>query len=79
MLNRLSSLDPKDAVIYSDRGIVWKAESELDSALKDYTEAIRLDPTYATAYNNRGNAWKVKGDLDNALRDYTEAILLNPK
>src|SRR5215471_18453673 len=67
------------AIEYYDRGIAWKAKGDLDRAIADYSEAIRLDPKYEHAYGNRGNAWKAKGDLDRAIADYDEAIRLNPK
>jgi tetratricopeptide (TPR) repeat protein len=53
----------------------------VDEAIVDYTEAIRLNPHYAIAYNNRGVARyrNAKGDLDGAIADYTEALRLNPR
>ncbi len=53
-------------------------KGDLDGALKDYTEAIRLKPDLAEAYNNRGVARAAKGDPDGALKDCTEAIRLKP-
>jgi tetratricopeptide (TPR) repeat protein len=49
-----------------------------DSALADYSEAIRLKPEDAEFYNNRGGAWPGKGDYDRAIADFSEAIRLNP-
>ena len=49
---------PGDAYGYTMRAHNLAIEKkELDIALGDYNEAIRLDPTNAYAYNNRGNAW----------------------
>ena len=61
---------------YFNRGIAHRAKGDLDGALADYTEAIRLKPDYALAYNNRGAARNDKKDLDGALADYTEVIRL---
>ena len=37
-------LDPKHAIVYSDRGAAYRASGECDKAIADLTEAIRLDP-----------------------------------
>jgi tetratricopeptide (TPR) repeat protein len=37
-------------------------KADLDGALQDYTEAIRLKPDYANPYYNRGIALRAKGD-----------------
>ncbi|MFO0884692.1 MAG: tetratricopeptide repeat protein [Pirellulales bacterium] len=60
------------------RANVWMEKGEVENAIKDHTEAIRLDPSNAAAYNSRGIAFKSKGELDAAIKDYTEAIRLNP-
>jgi tetratricopeptide (TPR) repeat protein len=67
------------AIAYNNRGFVWHDKGDLDRAIADYNEAIRLDPKQANAYRNRGNAWREKGDLDRAIADLNEAIRLDPK
>jgi tetratricopeptide (TPR) repeat protein len=67
------------AIAYNNRGFVWHDKGDLDRAIADYNEAIRLDPKQANAYRNRGNAWREKGDLDRAIADLSEAIRLDPK
>ncbi|MCL4862573.1 MAG: tetratricopeptide repeat protein, partial [Caldilineaceae bacterium] len=52
--------------------------TNLDKAVANYTEAIKLDPGYLFAFYNRGNAYFDQGDLDAAIEDYTEAIHLDP-
>lgn len=52
---------------------------DLEGALADYDQAIRLNPQYATAYNNRGTLLSKQGDVTGAIRDYTRAIDLNPQ
>ena len=63
---------------YDNRGLIWQEKGDLDKAIADYTEAIRLDPKYAMAYDSRGRRLGTKGDLDKAIADFNEAIRLDP-
>jgi tetratricopeptide (TPR) repeat protein len=69
----------QQAVDAYNRGLARYHKGELDEAIADYTEAIRLDPQLAYAYYGRGNAYYKKGDFDKAIADYTETIRFNPK
>ncbi|GBU21202.1 hypothetical protein R80B4_01091 [Fibrobacteres bacterium R8-0-B4] len=46
-----------DAEEYIKRGDEYLGKSEFDSAIADYTEAIRLSPDNAMAYRKRGNVY----------------------
>ncbi|MCX7429197.1 MAG: tetratricopeptide repeat protein [Planctomycetia bacterium] len=61
------------------RGWAHVIAGDLDEAIADFTEAIRLDPEHAKTYCVRGVAYARKGDYDQAIADYTEAIRLDPK
>src|SRR6516164_5453076 len=67
------------AVDYFNRGIVEKANGDLDGAIADCNRAIELDPKDPMARKYRGVAKKEKGDLDGAIADYNRAIELGPK
>jgi tetratricopeptide (TPR) repeat protein len=67
------------ASLLVQRGIAFGHKKNLDKAIGDFDEAIRLNPKFAMAYNSRGDAWIHKGKLDKALLDYNEAIHLDPK
>jgi len=70
--------NPGDAFAYQMRAQIWReVKKELDIALGDYNEALRLDPS-VTSYNNRGLLWHDKKDYDKAIADYNEAIRLDP-
>jgi tetratricopeptide (TPR) repeat protein len=72
--------NPGDAHGYVMRAIIWHREKkELDIALGDYNEAIRLDPTGVWVYNARGLVWHAKKEYDKAIADCNEAIRLDPK
>jgi tetratricopeptide (TPR) repeat protein len=58
---------------------VRSAKGDLEGALKDYDEAVRLAPGDALALNNRASARQAKGDAKGALEDYSEAIRLGYK
>ena len=47
---------------YCNRGHGLTEKRELDAALSDLDEAVRLAPDYACAYNNRGRVYRFKGD-----------------
>ncbi len=72
-------------VIYGNRGSAYVAKgafgdnAHFDSAIADFTEAIRLDPKSVNAYTNRANAYTGKGDYDLSIADTTEAIRLDAK
>ena len=84
-------LDEGLALAYNCRGRAYFAEYELDNsadnfetAIADFSNAIKLIPKYAEAYNNRGLAYFYKGNLENskadfnsAIADFSEAIVLN--
>ncbi len=53
-------------------------DGDFDSAIRHFTEAIRLGPRDPRAYDYRGCAYAKKGVLDLAINDFTEAIRLNP-
>jgi tetratricopeptide (TPR) repeat protein len=74
-LTRMLQANPS-ARLYSGRALVWRALGELDIAIADYNEAIRLDPSTAAYYNNRGRTWGDKGDHDRAITDYGESLRL---
>ena len=51
---------------------------DFDSAIRHFTEAIRLAPTDPTVYLYRGCSYGNKGEFDEAIADFTKGIALNP-
>jgi tetratricopeptide (TPR) repeat protein len=66
------------ALLYTSRGSAWRAKGDLDRALADHREAIRLQPDSAILYFNRAVTWMSKNDADRAIADLAEAIQLAP-
>lgn len=69
----------KLAVAYLHRAGMRHGKGELDLAMQDYDQAIRLKPGYADAFNSRGVLYADKGDAERAVQDYDEAIRLKPE
>ena len=70
----------KLAKLYHRRAVIWRTVgSDLDKAIADDGEAIRIDPKFAAAISSRGLSLWQKGDFDRALAQADEAILLDPK
>jgi lipoprotein NlpI len=67
------------AVAYKNRGRAYSAKGDLDRAIADFGEAIRLDPKLAAGYAGRCGTYTTKGDYDLAIADCNEAIRLDPK
>src|ERR1041385_4021786 len=67
------------ASTYYNRAIAYRQKNDLDNALSDYSDAIKINPKHARAFNNRGTMYKEKGALERAIADFSEAIRLDAK
>lgn len=65
--------------LHNNRGVEYKAKSELDRAIADFSDAMKLNPKNLFAYTNRGSALIDKGENDAALADYNAAIAIDAK
>ena len=59
------------------RAAAFARKDQLDRAISDYDEALRLEPQ-ADIHNSRGELWWKKGDRPKALADFAAAMKLNP-
>jgi len=77
----LRNLSKKEVVgiILNNRGSAYYTKEDLERAIQDYNNAIKLNPKFVEAYFNRGSVYYTKGDLERAIQDYNNAIKLNPK
>src|ERR1700724_3590462 len=66
------------AVMHIRRGYGYFIKNNLDAAIADYTEAIRLDEKNVYGYINRAIGYARKGERDRALADYRRAKILDP-
>jgi len=81
-----SETAPHRAAAFNNRGRAYQAKDDLDRAIADFNETIRLDAKYALAFHAqyavvhyaRGVRYQIKGNNDRAIADYDEAIRLDP-
>jgi lipoprotein NlpI len=76
--DRKASAQDRSAALSSRCGWWWTRQ-DLDRALSDCNEAIRLYSGSASAFLTRGNVYLSKSDPERALSDYDAAIRLDPK
>jgi tetratricopeptide (TPR) repeat protein len=60
------------------RAGAYRLKGDIEHAIQDYTQAIKLDGKLAVAFNNRAVAYDFKGEYDRALQDLEQAIKLRP-
>ena len=70
---------PTPAEFYSKRAEASLEKGQVDSALADYTEALKLKADDPNLYLSRGKALFSKKDFDRSVKDYDKAIELAPK
>ena len=66
------------AAIHTWRAIAYRHKNDLDKAMADANESIRLNPRYYGGYFQRAAICRQSGDLDQAINCYDVAIHLNP-
>jgi tetratricopeptide (TPR) repeat protein len=84
-----NAIDAKSGITLSDdrayadyfygRGSAYQGKGDLERAIADFTEAIRLQPRHAIAYASRATAYEARGERDRAAADYSEAVRLGTK
>src|SRR2546427_3737748 len=73
-----SSITSAPSRLYTERADVKVKLKQLDGALSDYNEALRLEPDSAELYVNRAALHIDRGDTDSALQDYSMAKSIDP-
>jgi len=67
----------KTAVIYNKVGIAYHQLQQLDSAKKNYEQAVKLRHDYSEALNNIGTVYYAKKNYRRAISYYNRALRLN--
>jgi tetratricopeptide (TPR) repeat protein len=69
---------PSLAAVYTARGDWKHKKGDLDAALLDLNESVRIDPKNHESYDYRADVHQKKRDWDRAIADYNTAIRLKP-
>jgi tetratricopeptide (TPR) repeat protein len=71
------------ATAYNNRGVAYRVTGkymgDLDRAVADYDQAIRLKPGYLAAFYNRGLALADKHQYEKAIADFTTVLRTDPR
>src|SRR5690606_28992729 len=67
------------AEVYFSRAYEKYKAGDLDGAIEDYTQILRLHPKNAQMYIYRGMMHHQKGDFERAIADNSEAIRIDPQ
>jgi protein O-mannosyl-transferase len=59
-------------------GVALAENGDLDAAIREYREAVRISPNFTEAHTNLGIALAKKGNLDAAIREFGEALRISP-
>lgn len=63
---------------YYNLGLALHNKGELNTAIVQYKEALKLNPNHFDAYLNLANAYSALGEKSDALLNYKRALEINP-
>jgi len=72
------AVNPNCFVGYNNLGTALFQKGQVDDAIQQYQNALKIYPRYAAVYYNIGNALLQKGQVDDAIRQFQDALKINP-
>src|SRR6202522_2740939 len=69
---------PKDPILHNKQGIAYHQLLQLDQALKEYQQAVKLKPDYEEAINNIGAIYYAKKSYRRATTWFARALAVAP-
>jgi tetratricopeptide (TPR) repeat protein len=78
LFRHMLEVTENSALAHNNLGIALGRKGQLDEAIRQCREAIRLQPEYVEAHNNLGITLDEKGQVGEAISQYREALRLKP-
>ncbi|MFT7344795.1 MAG: tetratricopeptide (TPR) repeat protein [Lentimonas sp.] len=78
LFNQCIEENPDQAVLHSERGVVFLQLKNKEACLADLDKSVELQPDYAYRFASRGHAKDFFGDIEGAIDDYETATELDP-
>ena len=78
-LNRAIELDPRSALAFAYRAVIYKLSGQTDVGVKDAETAEKLDPDGAEVLWAKGEIEEAQGRTEQAIADYKKAVALQPR
>jgi regulator of sirC expression with transglutaminase-like and TPR domain len=78
VLDAVTELDPENAEVWHQRGIVQLMQNDTQKALADLKRATEIDPKHYKAWRDLGALLQQTGDQRGALDAYRKALAVNP-
>jgi Flp pilus assembly protein TadD len=78
LLQRAQNEAPHDPSVPAEMGKVLLQERQVDPALIEFGQALKLDPNNAEYYNDRGVALVLSGLPERARADFGRALEIDP-
>lgn len=79
MLSASLAMAQGSANDYFDQGNFWHEKGDLDKAIANWSEAVKINPEFANAYHNLGSAWGHKGNFEQAIEYFNKALSIDPQ
>jgi tetratricopeptide (TPR) repeat protein len=70
---------PKDPILLNKIGIAYHQMMQLDTARKNYEQAVKLKPDYMEALNNLGTVYYARKNYRRAIHWYSRALKVAPE
>jgi hypothetical protein len=70
--------DPDGYIAHVNLGVVLAQSGELEEAIGQFEQTIRLKPDYAQAYYDLGGALAQSGRIQEAIKQFEQAVRLKP-